>query len=59
MVSRLRHTKAGPLDAGNAARRSVRRVVGVGMGLPRHDGKAEGALLMLVCICKQRKMRDL
>jgi len=42
LVSRLRHAKAGPLGAGNAARRRVRRIVGVGMGLPRHDGEVEG-----------------
>ena len=38
LVSRLRHAKAGPLGAGNAARRREWRILGVGMGLLRHDG---------------------
>jgi len=33
--------QAGPLGAGNAARRRVRRVDGVGMGLLRNDGEVE------------------
>ena len=45
LTSRLRHDKAGRLGAGNAGRRCVRRVVGVGMGLPRHDGEVEGVVL--------------
>ena len=44
-ASRLRYTKAGPLGAGNAVRRRVRRIVGVGMGLPRHDGEAESVVM--------------
>ena len=45
MVSRLRHAKAGPLGAGNAARRRERREVGVRMGLPCHDGEVEGVVM--------------
>ena len=45
VVSRQRHPKTGPLGAANAARRRERRVVGVGMGLLRHDGKIEGAVV--------------
>ena len=45
LVSRLRHAKAGPLGAGNTTRRRVRRVVGVGMGLPRHDVEVEGVVV--------------
>jgi len=41
---RLRHAKAGPLGAGNAARRRVWRIVGVGMGLLRHDGEVESVV---------------
>ena len=33
------------LDGGNAARRHVWRVVGVGVGLPRHDREFEGVVL--------------
>ena len=36
--------KVGSLGTGNAARRRVRRVVGVGMGLLRHDGEVEGVI---------------
>ncbi len=43
LVSRLRRAKAGPLGAGNAARRRVRRIVG--MGLPCHDGEVEGVVV--------------
>ena len=32
------------LGGGNAARRRVWRVVGVGVGLPRHDGEVEGVV---------------
>jgi len=39
------HAKAGPLGAGNAARRRVLRIVGVGMGLLRHDGEVEGVVV--------------
>ena len=42
---RLRHAKAGPLGADNAARRRVRRIVGVGMGLPRHDGEVDDVVV--------------
>ena len=42
---RVRHTKAGPLGAGNAVRRRVRRVVGVGTGLPRHEWEVEGVVV--------------
>ena len=42
---RLRHAKAGPLGTGNAARRRVRRVAGVGMGLLRHDEEVEGVVV--------------
>ena len=45
LTSRLRHAKAGPLGVGNAARRRERREVGVGMGLPRHDGEVEGVVV--------------
>ena len=45
LFSRLRHAKAGPLGAGNAARRRMRRIVGVRMGLLRHDGEVEGAVV--------------
>ena len=33
------------LSGDNAARRRVWRIVGVGMGLPRHDGEVEGAVV--------------
>ena len=39
LTSRLRHAQASPLGTGNAARRRVRRIVGVRMGLLRHDGE--------------------
>ena len=42
---RLRHAKAGPLGAGNAARRRVLRVVGVEMGLLRYDGEVEAVVV--------------
>ena len=45
LVLRLRHANAGPLAACNAARRRVRRIVGVGMGLLRHDGEVEGVVV--------------
>jgi len=35
----------GAASSGNAARRRVRRRVGVGMGLPRHDGEVEGVIV--------------
>ena len=42
----MRHaTKAGPLGAGRAARRRMRRVVRVRMGLPCHDGEVEGVVM--------------
>ena len=34
-----------PRLAGNAARRRMRRVVGVRMGLPCHDGEVEGVVV--------------
>jgi len=37
---------AGPLGVGNAARRRVRLIVGVGMGLQRHDGEVDAFLLL-------------
>ena len=36
---------AGPLGAGSAARRRMRRVVGVRMGLPCHNGEVEGVVV--------------
>ena len=46
LASRLRHAKPGPLGAGNAASRRVRRVVGVGMGMLRHDGEDDAVLVL-------------
>ena len=37
--------QGGHLGAGNAARRRERRVVGVRMGLPCHDGEVEGVVV--------------
>ena len=45
LASRLRHAKPGPLGAGNAARRRVRRIVMVGIGLLRHDGDVAGVVM--------------
>ena len=45
LVPRLRHAKAGPLGAGSAASRRMRRVVGVRMGLPCHGGEVEGVVV--------------
>ena len=36
---------AESLSGGNAARRRVWRIVGVGMGLPRHDGEVDGVVV--------------
>ena len=33
------------MSGGNAARRRVWRIVGVGMGLPRHDGEVDGVVM--------------
>jgi len=45
LTPRLRHAKAGPLGAGNAVRRRVRRIVGFGIGLLRHDGEVENVVM--------------
>ena len=37
--------KLGPLSGDNAARRRLWRIVGVGMGLLRHDGKVESVVV--------------
>ena len=39
-----RRSWLGPLSGDYEARRRVRRMVGVGMGLPRHDGEVEGVV---------------
>ena len=39
-----RRSLLGPFNGNNEARRGVRRMVGVGMGLPRHDGEVEGVV---------------
>ena len=45
LISRLCYAKADPLGAGNAARRRVRRIVGVGMRLISHDGEVESVVV--------------
>ena len=37
-----RRSLLGPLSGDNEARCHVRRMAGVGMGMPRHDGEVEG-----------------
>jgi len=39
-----RHSWLGPLSGDIEARRHMRRKVGVGMGLSRHDGEIEGVV---------------
>ena len=41
----LRHSKLGPLSCSNEARRRVWRMVRIAMGLPVHEGEAEGVVM--------------
>ena len=46
----LWHTQTKSLSGGNAARRRVLRVVGVGMGLLRHDGVVKDDVVLVLGI---------